>query len=133
MFGMQTKSPSDKKGNDYYKKSNLLPVWYERNGDGMFKLNAEGEKLLRYDIPLELSSLTMAEKLPIRRCALFVPLVHVATGITGLKGHCICYPQNITELCKELPNRKEEIITFVQKVGGHDTRGLTSHIDAFKF
>jgi hypothetical protein len=59
-------------------------------------------------------------------------LVHVAIGVTGLKGHFACYPQNITELCNELPNRKEEIITFVRKVGGHDTRGLTSHINAFK-
>jgi hypothetical protein len=121
-----------KKGNDYYMDSNLLPVWYECNDDGSFKLDAEGKKLLRYDIPQELSSLTMAEKLLIRRCAPFVPLVHIATGVTGLKGHCVCYPQNITELCKELPKRKEEVITFVRKVGGRDTKGLTSHIDAFK-
>jgi hypothetical protein len=121
-----------KKGKDYYKESNLLPVWYEKKADGSFLLDSDGNKVMRYDVPEELTSLTMAEKLLIRRCAPFVPLVHVATGVTGLKGHCVCYHQDITEMCKVLPHRKEEIITFIRKVGGHDTRGLTSHIDAFK-
>ena len=123
---------NNKKGKDHYKQSNLLPVWFERNSDGTFKLDENGEKMSRYDVPEELKSLTMAEKLLIRRCAPFVPLVHIATGVTGMKGHCVCYPQDIKELCKELPNRKEEIVTFIRKVGGHDTRRLTSHIDAFK-
>ncbi|KAL3799034.1 hypothetical protein HJC23_005173 [Cyclotella cryptica] len=122
----------NKKGKDHFKQSNLLPVWFERNADGTFKLDESGEKISRYDVPDELKSLTMAERLLIRRCAPFVPLVHVAAGVTGMKGHCVCYPQDITELCKDLPNRKEEIITFIRKVGGHDTRRLTSHIDAFK-
>ena len=87
---------------------------------------------MRYDIPQELNSLTMAEKLLIRRCAPFIPVVHIAPNVLGIQGHCVCYPQNIKELCKYLPNRKEEIITFIHKVGGHDTKGLTSHIDAFK-
>lgn len=121
-----------KTGKDYYMDSNLLPVWFERNSDGTFKLDHNGQKLIRYDIPNELNALTMAEKLLIRRCAPFVPLVHIDVNVPGLQGHCICYPQNITELCRELPNRKEEIITFVRKVGGHDTKRLTSHIDAFK-
>ncbi|KAL7474943.1 hypothetical protein ACHAW6_000884 [Cyclotella cf. meneghiniana] len=121
-----------KNGKDYYKDNNLLPIWYERHSYGLFKLNSEGDKIMRYDVPEELSSLTMAEKLLIRQCTPFVPLVHIAKGVTGLKGHCVCYPQNIDELCKELPNRKEEIIRFVCKVGGHYTTGFTSHIDAFK-
>lgn len=116
-----------KKGKDHYNNSNLLPVWYERIDDGSFKFDIYGKKLLHYDIPGELSSLTMTKKLLIRCCAPFVPLIHVATGVTGLKGHCVCYPQNITELCKELSNRKEDIVTFVRKVGVHDTRDLKSH------
>ena len=46
-----------------------------------------------------------------------------------MKGHCMCYSQNIEELCKEIPNKKEEVIGKVIK---HDTRDFSSHIDAFK-
>ncbi|KAL7501728.1 hypothetical protein ACHAWX_000326, partial [Stephanocyclus meneghinianus] len=62
-----------KNGKDYYKDNHLLPIWYERDSDGSFKLNNEGEKIMRYSVPEKLSSLTMAEKLLIRRCAPFVP------------------------------------------------------------
>ena len=49
-----------------------------------------------------------------------------------MKGHCMCYPHNSEELCKEILNKKEEVITFIRKVKKHNTRGFSSHIDAFK-
>jgi hypothetical protein len=38
----KTKGHLTKNGKDYYRDSNLLPVWYERNVDGS-KLDAEGK------------------------------------------------------------------------------------------
>ena len=63
----------------------------------------------------------MYEKLLIRRCANFVPSVHLKNGVFGLKGHCVTFPQDITQMCDELPQRKETLLTFVRNIGNKDT------------
>ena len=82
-------SPSDKdiytckkclkrKDNDYYLRNNLHPVWFEVNEDGSYKLDEAGKKIPHFEIPHELKRLTVAERLLIRRCATFVPSVHLS-------------------------------------------------------
>ena len=63
----------------------------------------------------------MYVKLLIRLCANFVPSVHLKNGIFGLNGHCVTFPQGITERCDELPQRKETLVTFVHNIGNKDT------------
>ena len=79
------------------------------------------KKVVQYHIPEELACLSMYEKLLIRRYANFVPSVHLKNGIFGLKGHCVTFPQDITQMCDELPQRKETLLTFVRNIGNKDT------------
>ena len=107
---------SNKKSEDHYLENNMNPVWYERDGGGNIKI-VDGKKVVRYDIPPQLTNLTIAERLLIRRCAPFIPSVHIKNGVYGIKGHCVAFPQDITEMCNQLPQRKETIVTFIRQMG----------------
>ena len=87
----------------------------------LYGLDENGDKEIQYHILEELACLTMYEKLLIRRCANFVPSVHLRNGIFGINGHCVTFPQDITEMCDELPQRKETLLTFVRNIGNKDT------------
>ena len=87
-------------------------------------LDTKGAKIPQYHIPEELSTLSMYEKLLIRRCANFVPTDHLRNGVFALKGHAVTFPQDITELCHELPQKKDMIITFIQNIGNRDTSAV---------
>lgn len=113
-----------RKDNDYYLKNNLHPVWFEVNEDGSYKLDETGKKIPHFEVPDELKRLTVAERLLIRRCATFVPSVHLSNGTFALKGHCVTFPQDITKMCDELPHRKEEILVFVRYIGNKDTTAV---------
>jgi hypothetical protein len=65
-----------RKDNDYYLRNNLHPVWFQVNKDGSYKLDEAAERLL------------------IRRCATFVPSVHLSNGTFALKGHCVFSTRN---------------------------------------
>lgn len=106
---------------DFFINNNLHPVWYNVDEDGNHVTDESGKKIPQYHIPEELSSLTMYEKLLIRRCANFVPTVHLRNGICAIKGHAVTFPQNIMELCDELPQRKETIVTFIRNLGNKNT------------
>ncbi len=66
----------------------------------------------------------MAEKLLIRRCANFVPSIHLSNGTFALKGHCVTFPQDITEMCNELPLRKEVVVVFIRYIGNKDSSAV---------
>lgn len=102
--------------NDHYLESNLQPVWYERDSDGKIRIDSEGRAVARYDIPPELKSLTMAEKLLIRRCSPMIPSHHLKHGFYGIEGHCICFPQHIETMCSELPQQKSNMVIFVRHI-----------------
>ncbi len=42
---------------NFYLARNLQPVWYEREDNDDFRLDANGLKIVRYDIPMELQDL----------------------------------------------------------------------------
>ena len=110
-----------RKDDNYYIDNNLHPVWYLINDDGNYVRDDNGNKIPQYHIPEELSCLTMCEKLLIRRCANFVPSVHLKNGVFGIKGHCVTFPQDITQMCNELPQRRETLLTFVRNLGNENT------------
>ena len=66
----------------------------------------------------------MYEKLLIRRCANFIPTAHLRNGVFALKGHAVTFPQDTTELCDELPQKKDTIITFIRNIGNRDTSAV---------
>ena len=105
----------------YYLKNNLHPIWYEVSDDGSFVTDKHGNKVPRFDIPLELSRLSMAEKFLIRRCSNYVPSVHLSNGVFALKGHCVTFPQDISAMCNELPLRQESMVVFIRYLGNKDT------------
>ena len=109
---------------DYYINNNLHPVWYLVDNDNNYVRDENGKKVVQYHIPEELACLSMYEKLLIRRCANFVPSVHLKNGIFGLKGHCVTFPQDITQMCDELPQQKETLLTFVRNIGNKDMDGI---------
>jgi hypothetical protein len=100
---------------NFWLEKKYHPVWYENNSDGNPILSDP-----KYHIPQELQCLSMAEKLLIRRYAPIIPSVHMKHGYFGSKGHCITFPQDLTEICSELPQRKETVITFIRYLGKKD-------------
>jgi hypothetical protein len=84
-------------------------------------MDSNGKKIPRFDRPHKLLRLSMAEKLLIPRCASFVPSIHLPNGTFALKGHCVTFPQDITEMCNELLLRKEALIVFICYIGNKDT------------
>ena len=116
----ECKSCQKRGDSKYYTKNNLHPVWYLVDDDGNYVLDENDDKEIQYHIPEELACLTMYEKLLIRRCANFVPSVHLKNGVFGINGHCVTFPQDITEMCDELPQRKETLLTFVRNIGSKD-------------
>ena len=113
-----------RKDPDFFLRNNLHPVWYLVNDEREYVLDTKGAKIPQYHIPEELSTLSMYEKLLIRRCANFVPTVHLRNGVFALKGHAVTFPQDITELCDELPQKKDKIITFIRKILATETHHL---------
>ena len=110
-----------RKDPEYFLQNNLHPVWYLIDDNGDYVLDTNGDKVPQYHIPQELSCLSMYEKLLIRRCANFVPTFHLRNGVFGIKGHCVTFPQDITEMCDELPQKKDTIVTFIRNIGNKDT------------
>ena len=120
-----TCEPCRKRGDpNYFIDNNLHPVWYLVDDNGKYVRDANGKKIAQYHIPEELACLSMYEKLLIRRCANFVPTIHLKNGIFGIRGHCVTFPQDISEMCDELPRREDEIVTFVQNIGNKDTTSV---------
>ena len=104
-----------------YIKENRQPVWYEYNADGSKVCDDNNIPIAQYHIPKELSNLTMAEKLLIRRCCPFIPSVHLKEGILGIKGHCICFPQDVNEVCTILPQLKCQVVKYIREIGNTDS------------
>ena len=105
----------------YFLKNNLHPVWYEVLDDGEFIRDKDGNRVLHFERPVELTRLSMAEKFLIRRCSNYVPLVHLSNGTFALKGHCVTFSQDISAMCNELPLRKETMVVLIRYLGNKDT------------
>lgn len=100
-----------KKTEQHYIENNLMPIW----NDG---------KNIRFDVPKELKCLSEAEKMLIQRLSPFVPLHHIRNGTLGIKGHVCCFPQDIGNLCNELPRLPQDVEvvkinkSFQEEIGG---------------
>ena len=112
--------------NNHYLEGNLHPVWFERDSLGNIAIGSDGEPITRYDIPDELSSLTMAEKLLIRRCSPLIPSHHIKNGVYGINGHCVCFPQDIDKMCDELPHQKSSMVIFVRHISNRANGEVSS-------
>ena len=73
-----------RKDDNFYIKNNLHPAWYLRNEEGNEVLDEHLKPIPQYNIPTELSCLTMYKQLLIRRCANFISTIH-------LKGGGVCH------------------------------------------
>jgi hypothetical protein len=49
---------------------------------------------------------------------------HLSNGTFALKGHCVIFPQDIVQMCNELPHRKEKVLVFVRYIGNKDTSAV---------
>jgi hypothetical protein len=108
----------------YFLRNNLHPVWYEMDIDGKYAKDLDGNRIPHFDRPIELMRLSTAEQLLIRRCANYVPSVHLSNGTFALKGHCVTFPQDISDMCNDLPLRKEAIVVFIRYIGNKDTSAV---------
>ena len=109
-----TNSDDIKRDRLHYINTNRQPVWYERDADGNILTDDNGNRIVHFDIPLVLSELTMAEKILIRRYQPYIPSHHIRNGVYGIKGHCVTFMQDISDVCNVLPRQKESVVTFVR-------------------
>ena len=110
---------------NYYEDNGLQPIWYERVPNATsfydFKMDDSGKKLSVMDIPIELSSLTVSEQLLIRKCAPYIPSVHLTNGFFALTGQCVAFSQQVTKVFTELPRHPDEIVTYIRQLGNSQT------------
>jgi hypothetical protein len=50
--------------------------------------------------------------------------VHLKNGVFGVKGHCVTFPQDITDMCDELPLAKDTVLTFLRNIANKDTNAV---------
>jgi uncharacterized protein YbaR (Trm112 family) len=101
---------------DHYLYNNLHPIWYEHDDEGNLILDSKGKPIIHYEIPPELSELTVPEKMLIRRYAPYIPSFHVSKGNFAIRGNCVTFPQDITEACNVLPRMKKSVVTFIRQL-----------------
>jgi hypothetical protein len=80
----------------------LLPVWYDDN------------HTVHYEQPHELKILRLGEQLLIQRFSVFVPVIHIRNGIMGLKGHCCCFSQDVSEVANSLPRTSANVVVVTK-------------------
>lgn len=69
-------------------------------------------KTPHYTVPEELSGLSEGEKLLIQQVSPFIPLQHLQNGSYGMKGHVCSFPQDISEICTQLPRLPKDVKTI---------------------
>jgi hypothetical protein len=79
------KKCKDRNDPNHFIKNKMHPIWYEIEDDGSFQTDSIGKKIPQFERPHELLRLSMAEKLLIRRCANFVPSIHLSNGTFALR------------------------------------------------
>ena len=101
--------------NNYSVENAMLPVWIDEVG------------MIHYEVPRELSELSIAEVLLIQRVAPLVPLVHIRNGTLGIKGHVCSFMQNINEVAKVLPRLPSNVkaVKMVRTYAGSNGEDIT--------
>ena len=67
------------------------PIWLSSDGTP------------QYHVPFELEGLSEGEKLLLQQISPYVPLQHLQKGSFGCKGHVCSFPQDINQVCLDLP------------------------------
>lgn len=123
-----TSCTNSKISDTFFLDKKLLPVWYELNPGATewndFKLDENNQKIVRYDIPRELSVLSSSEQLLIRKVAPYIPSIHLSHGFYALTGQCVAFRQDVADVCTDLPRHPDEIVTFVRQMGNANTTAV---------
>ena len=82
---------------NHYVNQRVLPTWKDE------------KDILRFDVPPELSGLTIGEQMLIQMAAPFVPLRHIWRDHIGIKGHVCSFPQRVDEIVTELPRLPKDV------------------------
>ena len=101
-----------------YNMDVMLPVWFDENHQ------------VQYHVPQELQNLRLGEQLLIQRLSCFVPIVHIKHGIMGLHGNCVCFRQDIVDICNILPRTRANAIKIIRSYNNKDLVGI-QNIDVF--
>jgi len=100
---------------DYFWKKDcdmFLPIWFNEKNE------------VQYEIPEELQNLRLGEQLLIQRLSCFIPVVHIKNGMMRLHGHCVCFRQDIVEICNSLPRTRVNAIKIVKTYKNMDSVGI---------
>ncbi len=114
-----------RKDPDYLMNNNLHPGWFEVNKDGLTKMD-----LTRENFPILIFRKNLRDSLLRNNCLfkdvqLLYPLfIYPMDGTFALKGRCVTFPQDITQMCNELPQRKETVLVFIHYIGNKDTSAV---------
>ena len=78
---------------EHFEQNKCLPIWYL-------------EGIPQYHVPVELTCLSLAEKMLIQLASPFIPLRHIKNGVFGLSGHVCCFEQDVGGFVNSLPRKK---------------------------
>jgi len=99
---------SHKKKPMFSHENKALPTW------------TKNDKVM-YELPQELSHLTIAEKVLIQRVSPLVPVIHIKNCILGVRGHIVSFFQDISGIAKALPRLPSEV-SMVKVIRDSKTR-----------
>ncbi len=112
-----------RKDDDYNLNNNLHPVRFKVNEDGSHKLDEAGKKSTLWDTT-RVEDTYSCQTAPHSKMRNFCTLCSSSNGTFALKGHCVTFPQYITQMCDELPHRKEQVLVFIRYIGNKDTSAV---------
>lgn len=92
----------------YFLRHNMLPVWYDEEGNP------------QYHVPEELQNLTFGEKLLIQKNAVLIPVVHISNGRIGLKGHTVTFRKDVMHVCTTLPRMSVDMVHVLREITESD-------------
>ena len=102
----------------FYLDNEMLPVWYET--DDSNRQNPH------YELPDELIGLSFAEQMLIQKLSVYIPVFHLKNGNTAIRGHCCCFIQDITSVCRDLPRKTLDIVKVIRYQKRDDSTQITN-------
>jgi hypothetical protein len=104
--------------------------FWKLNTDGMLPVWYDDQDVVQFHVPPELQGLRLGEQLLIQRLSCFVPIIHLKHGVMGLHGNCVCFRQDLSEICNVLPRTRVNAIKIIRSYSKKDEYGL-QNVDTF--
>ena len=86
-----------------------------------FLLDNEYNNITNFEIPEQLSNLTISEQLLIRKVAPFIPACHIKSASLAVKGRRLTFPHDIVDVSDTFQRKQIDLTTYLRQMGNKNT------------